>query len=88
VCGRPREAAEAFITSREGFDRRRYAGTYGWVDGSGNGQWAVAVRCAEIDGTRALVYAGNGIVADSEPTTELRETRAKLQAMLNALVRP
>jgi menaquinone-specific isochorismate synthase len=88
VCGRPREAAEAFIAAREGFDRRRYAGTYGWVDGAGNGQWAVGVRCAEIDGTRALVYAGNGIVADSDPTTELRETRAKLQAMLNALVRP
>jgi menaquinone-specific isochorismate synthase len=88
VCGRPRDAAEAFIAEREAFDRRRYAGTYGWVDGRGNGQWAVGVRCAEIEGTRALVYAGNGIVADSDPTTELRETRAKLQAMLNALVRP
>jgi menaquinone-specific isochorismate synthase len=88
VCGRPREAAEAFIAEREGFDRRRYAGTYGWVDGAGNGQWAVGVRCAELDGTSARVYAGNGIVADSDPATELRETRAKLQALLHALVRP
>ena len=88
VCGRPREAAEAHITAHEGFDRRRYAGTYGWVDSAGNGQWAVGVRCAELDGAQARVYAGNGIVADSDPRTELRETRAKLQAMLNALVRP
>jgi isochorismate synthase len=88
VCGRPREAAEAFIAAHEGFDRRRYAGTYGWVDGRGNGQWAVGIRCAELDGTRARVIAGNGLVADSDPPTELRETRAKLQAMLGALVRP
>lgn len=88
VCGRPREAAEAFIAGHEGFDRRRYAGTYGWVDGTGNGQWAVGIRCAELSGTRARVIAGNGIVADSDPPTELRETRAKLQAMLGALVRP
>ena len=88
VCGRPREAAEAFIAANEGFDRRRYAGTYGWVDAAGNGQWAVGVRCAELDGTRARVYAGNGIVADSHPPTELRETRAKLRAMLDALLRP
>ena len=58
------------------------------MDGQGNGQWAVGVRCAELDGTRARVYAGNGIVADSDPPTELRETRAKLQALLHALVRP
>ena len=88
VCGRPREAAEAFIAGHEGFDRRRYAGTYGWVDGLGNGQWAVGIRCAELDGPRARVVAGNGIVGDSDPPTELRETRAKLQAMLGALVRP
>jgi isochorismate synthase len=88
VCGRPREAAEAFIAGNEGFDRRRYAGTYGWVDAHGNGQWAVGIRCAELDGPRARVIAGNGLVADSDPPTELRETRAKLQAMLGALVRP
>lgn len=88
VCGRPREAAEAFIVAHEGFDRGRYAGTYGWVDADGNGDWAVGIRCAELDGAVARAFAGNGIVADSDPATELRETRAKLQAMLGALVRP
>jgi menaquinone-specific isochorismate synthase len=88
VSGRPREDAEAHIAAHEGFDRGRYAGTYGWVDAAGNGQWAVAVRCAELSGSTAKVVAGNGIVADSDPVTELRETRAKLQAMLGAIVRP
>jgi len=88
VCGWPREEATAFIDEHEGFDRRRYAGTVGWVDGKGNGTWAVSVRCAELEGTVARVYAGNGIVTDSEPLVELAETRAKLQAMLSALVRP
>jgi isochorismate synthase len=88
VCGRPREAAEAFIAANEGFDRRRYAGAYGWVDADGNGDWAVGIRCAELDGATATAYAGNGIVVDSDPATELRETRAKLQAVLSALLRP
>jgi menaquinone-specific isochorismate synthase len=88
VCGRPRDAAEAFIAAHEGFDRGRYAGAYGWVDAEGNGDWAVGIRCAELDGATAKAYAGNGIVADSDPATELRETRAKLQAILSALVRP
>ena len=66
----------------------RYAGTAGWVDGAGNGAWAVSVRCAEIEGATARVWAGNGIVANSEPRAELAETRVKFQAMLSALVRP
>jgi menaquinone-specific isochorismate synthase len=88
VCGSPREEALAFIRAHEGFDRGRYAGTVGWVDARGNGTWAVSVRCADIDGPVARICAGNGIVADSDPATELAETRAKLQAMLSALVRP
>jgi menaquinone-specific isochorismate synthase len=88
VCGSPRDEARNFIRENEGFDRGRYAGTVGWVDGRGNGTWAVSVRCADIDGNVARVCAGNGIVADSDPDTELAETRAKLQAMLSALVRP
>src|SRR3954451_3403582 len=88
VCGPPRELAQAFIAEHEGFDRGRYAGTVGWVDGRGNGAWAVSIRCASIEGATAKVYAGNGIVADSDPTTELAETRSKLQAMLSALIRP
>jgi menaquinone-specific isochorismate synthase len=88
VAGWPRDEAVAWITEHEGFDRRRYAGTAGWVDSAGNGTWAVSVRCAEIEGSEARVWAGNGIVADSDPSTELAETRSKLQALLSAIVRP
>ncbi|CAN5206063.1 amonabactin biosynthesis isochorismate synthase AmoC [soil metagenome] len=88
VCGTPQDEALAFIADQEGFDRRRYTGTVGWVDGRGNGAWAVSVRCAELDGPVARVYAGNGIVADSEPEIELAETRAKLQAVLSVIIRP
>ncbi|MGH9119437.1 MAG: isochorismate synthase [Acidimicrobiales bacterium] len=88
VCGDPRDQALAFIAANERLDRGRYTGTVGWVDGRGNGSWAVSVRCADIDGTVARVCAGNGIVADSDPDTELAETRLKLQALLGALVFP
>jgi menaquinone-specific isochorismate synthase len=88
VCGSPRDEALTFIRAHEGFDRGRYAGAVGWLDARGNGTWAVSIRCADIDGSVARVCAGNGIVADSDPATELAETRAKLQAMLSALVRP
>ena len=88
VCGSPREVALAYILEHEGFDRGRYAGAVGWVDANGNGSWAVSLRCAALDGATARLYAGNGIVADSDPATELAETRAKFQAMLSALVRP
>ena len=88
VAGRPRDVAVDWIARHEGIDRRHYAGAAGWVDAAGNGAWAVSVRCAEIDGATARVWAGNGIVADSDPVTELAETRIKFQAMLSALVRP
>ncbi|HWJ97740.1 MAG TPA: isochorismate synthase, partial [Acidimicrobiales bacterium] len=88
VCGRPRDAALAVIAELEELDRGRYAGAVGWVDADGNGDWAVAIRGAEIAGTTARVIAGNGMVGDSDPPTELIETRAKLQAMLSAIVRP
>jgi len=84
----PRHAALEVIARLEGFDRGRYAGAVGWVDGHGNGRFAVSIRCAELDGPRARVVAGNGIVADSDPATELIETRAKLNALLSAIVRP
>jgi menaquinone-specific isochorismate synthase len=88
VAGWPRDEAVEWIEENEGFDRRRYAGTAGWVDAAGNGTWAVSIRCAEIDGPAARVWAGNGIVADSDPSTELAETRSKLQALLSTIVRP
>ncbi|MGI8939014.1 MAG: isochorismate synthase [Iamia sp.] len=88
VCGRPRQAALDVIAELEGFDRGPYAGAVGWIDGTGNGTWAVAIRNAVIRGAEARVFGGNGIVGDSDPPTELVETRAKLQAVLGVLVRP
>ncbi|MBK9181256.1 MAG: isochorismate synthase [Acidimicrobiales bacterium] len=88
VGGHPRPEALALIAELEGVDRGRFAGAVGWVDGAGNGRFAVAIRCAELEGTRARLFAGVGVVADSDPDAELAETRAKLQAMLPALVRP
>ena len=88
--GHPRDAALELIADVEGFDRGRYGGTVGWVDGAGNGTWAVAIRCAELSDDRrhARLVAGGGIVADSDPHAELAETQAKFQAMLSALIRP
>ena len=60
----------------------------GWVDGHGNGTWAVGIRCAQVEGNVARLHGGCGIVADSDPPTELAESRAKLQAVLGAIVRP
>ncbi|MCX7621021.1 MAG: isochorismate synthase [Acidimicrobiales bacterium] len=88
VCGHPREAALALIAKYEGLDRGAYAGPVGWVDAAGNGEWAVGIRCAAIDGTTARLYAGVGVVADSDPRKELAETQAKLQALLGAIIRP
>jgi isochorismate synthase len=91
VGGDPQNLALKVIDQIEGFDRGRYAGPTGWVDGAGNGSFAVSVRVAQIasnDPTRISVYAGNGIVADSDPVSELAETRSKFQAILGALLRP
>lgn len=87
--GHPRAEALRLIAAVEGFERGRYGGAVGWVDADGNGTWAVAIRCAELspDRMEARLFAGGGIVADSEPLAELAETQAKLQAMLSAIVR-
>ena len=88
--GHPRDKALALIEELEGMDRGRYGGAVGWVDSEGNGTWAVAIRCAELSGDRrsARLFAGGGIVAESEPLAELAETQAKFQAMLSAIIRP
>jgi menaquinone-specific isochorismate synthase len=88
VGGTPRHAALDAIRELEGFDRGRYAGPVGWVDARGDGEWAIALRGAELDGTRARLVAGAGIVAGSDPAAEWAETQAKLEPMLRALVRP
>jgi len=88
VGGAPRDVALAMIAELEEFDRGRYAGPVGWVDADGNGTWAVGIRSADLRGTTARFVAGVGVVADSDPASELAETRAKMQALLGALIRP
>ncbi|MEW6154200.1 MAG: isochorismate synthase [Actinomycetota bacterium] len=87
VGGAPREAALAALAALEPFDRGLYAGPVGWVDRRGDGDWAVALRCAQLDGRRATLWAGAGIVTGSSPEAEWAETQAKLEPMLRALVR-
>lgn len=88
VAGDPQGVAIDMIHEIEGMDRGRYAGATGWVDGAGNGAFAVNVRVAQVSGSTANVYAGCGIVGDSDPAAELAETRTKFQAILGALIRP
>jgi menaquinone-specific isochorismate synthase len=88
VAGTPTDAARAMIRALEGRARGRYAGPCGWIDARGDGEFVVALRCAEVRGSHARLYAGAGIVEGSEPAAEWAETQAKLQPMLRALVRP
>jgi isochorismate synthase len=85
VAGAPREAALDAIAELEPFDRGRYAGPVGWVDAEGDGEWAIALRCAELRGDRAILYAGAGIVAGSVAARELDETERKFRAFIDAL---
>jgi len=87
VGGSPREAALRAIGDLERLPTPRgaYAGPVGWVDADGDGEWAIALRCALLDGDRATLYAGAGIVADSVPDAEVDETDRKFRAFLDAL---
>jgi salicylate biosynthesis isochorismate synthase/menaquinone-specific isochorismate synthase len=85
VGGEPREQATRMIPALEGIDRGWYAGPVGWTDPSGDGEFCVALRCALLRGRVARLYAGCGIVRDSDPAAELAETEVKLAAMLPAL---
>lgn len=85
VCGTPRRRAFETIRALEGMDRGRYTGPVGWVDSNGDGEWGIALRCGLFQGARGRLFAGNGIVAGSEPEAELEETRVKLRAMMSAL---
>jgi menaquinone-specific isochorismate synthase len=88
VAGTPTDKATAYLQTVEGFERGPYAGPVGWVDGRGDGDWAIGIRSALVEGAAARIFAGAGIVADSDPAAELAETQLKLQALLAALVRP
>ena len=87
VGGAPRSRAVAAIRELEGMPRGRYAGPVGWCTPDGDGEFAIALRCAEVRGTRARLFAGAGIVAGSLPEAELTETWLKLQAMTGVLDR-
>jgi menaquinone-specific isochorismate synthase len=88
--GFPSAQAIEFITANEGMTRGNYGGAVGWMDARGNGCFAVTIRCAELSNDRrtARLFAGGGIVAESDPYSELAETQAKFQAMLSAIIRP
>jgi menaquinone-specific isochorismate synthase len=88
VAGTPTADAIAYLQEAEGFDRGRYTGAVGWMDRRGDGEWAVGIRSAEVRANTARLFAGNGVVADSDPQSELAETQLKLQALLAAVVRP
>jgi menaquinone-specific isochorismate synthase len=88
VGGSPRDAALAAIAALEPFDRGCYAGPVGWVDRAGDGEWAVALRGATLEGRHARLVAGAGIVPGSDPDAEWAETEHKLRAMLEVLLSP
>jgi len=85
VGGTPTETASRLIAQIEGMDRGRYAGPVGWMDATGDGEWAIALRSAVLDGTTVRLFAGCGIVADSDPEAELAEAQAKFVPVRDAL---
>jgi salicylate biosynthesis isochorismate synthase/menaquinone-specific isochorismate synthase len=85
VGGEPREAALAAIAELEGMDRGWYAGPVGWMDSAEDGEFCVALRSGLLRDRTAYLYAGAGIVADSDPEAELAETELKLEALLPLL---
>jgi len=85
VCGTPSRKALSVIRELEGPHRGRYAGPVGWVDAGGDGEWAIALRCAELSGSTARLFAGCGIVSESDPAAELDEARLKLRPIRSAL---
>lgn len=86
VGGWPREAADRLIDELEGMERGWYAGAVGWMDGRGDGELAVALRCGLLWEDGARLYAGVGVMPDSDPARELEETELKFKALLTALV--
>lgn len=85
VGGHPSPDAIAYQAKLEQIDRGWYAGGIGWADASGDGEIAVALRCALVKGERAVLFAGAGIVVGSDPEAEVEETRLKLRPLLDLL---
>jgi len=88
VCGTPTERAFAMIRELEGMDRGRYAGPVGWFDSRGDGEFGIALRCAQVSPEGLRLFAGCGIVAGSDPDSELAESRAKFVPIREALDSP
>jgi len=85
VGGFPRHAALEAIRNTEKLDRGWYAAPLGWIGASGHGEFAVALRSGLIDGSKARLFAGCGIIADSDPQAEFAESCLKFPVMLRAL---
>src|SRR5690606_1705120 len=85
VCGMPLEPALRFLKESEGYDREFYAGYLGPTNINGNIDVFVNLRCMKIQGDHAVLFAGAGITADSEPSLELKETEMKFQTLLNVV---
>ena len=85
VCGTPSDKALEIIREFEDFDRGRYSGPVGWIGANGDGDWGIALRCAQLAGPLAHLYAACGIVAESQPGAELMESEAKLNPLRWAL---
>jgi menaquinone-specific isochorismate synthase len=85
VGGTPTDVAMGLRRDLEPMDRGRYAGPVGWVDARGDGEWGIALRCAQLDGRSARLFAGCGIVADSDPDDEVLEAQTKFVPMRDAL---
>lgn len=85
VGGTPRAAAMRLITELEGLDRGGYAGPVGWIDAAGNGELGIALRCAQLTGRSARLFAGCGLIAGSDPDAEVLEAEAKFAAVREAL---
>jgi isochorismate synthase len=85
VGGEPRDRALAAIAELEELDRGWYAGPVGWMDAAEDGEFCVAIRSALLRDRTGHLFAGNGIVTDSDPEAELAETEVKLGALLPLL---
>jgi isochorismate synthase EntC len=85
VGGVPTSAAIDFIMRHEPDRRGWYSGPFGWFDERGDGRFVVALRCGVVEGKHAELYAGAGVVSDSNAPSEFAETRWKLAALLGAL---
>ena len=88
VGGTPTDVATSLISQIEGMDRGRYAGPVGWLDAGGDGEWGIALRSAHVDGPTVRLFAGCGIVGDSNPESELAESQAKFVPVRDALTAP